>query len=335
MFSSAGSVLGLEYVNQFPNVDVINVHWISLFIDWAAFSHPKLRPIPLVFTLHDMNAFTGGCHYSGPCAKFKEKCGACPQLGSRDDSDLSRRGWLRKAEGLSRRDPQSTVIVAICNWLQREASQSSLLAPFPILTIPYGLDTDDFAPRNRQLARATLGIPSDVKVILFVADDVSNPRKGFLALARALEKVPPKGRLLISLGKGRLTVPTEWEHKPLGHIQGDRLLSLVYSCADIFVIPSLEEALGQTPIEAMACGVPAIGFDVGGIPDIIGHDTTGFLVAKGDIEGLSCRIDQLLNDDMTRFKMGQECRKIAELKFSLATQARAYHKLYSSLTNPH
>lgn len=332
LFSDDRSQYGAAVVSQLPPCDVINLHWIAGFMNYDSFFAQVPQDIPIVWTLHDINPFTGGCHYDHGCGKYTDRCGACPQLGSRDTGDLSEEIWQRKREAFEQIEPARLRIVTPSRWLASEAERSTLFGRFPVSAIPYGLDTDVFSPRDRCLARDALEVPEEAGVVLFAAASVGNRRKGFALLAQALTSLNDLSNLfLISLGRGRPIVDSKIPHLHLGHIENDRLLSLVYSAADVFVIPSLQEAFGQTALEAMACGTPAVGFAIGGIPDMVRPGITGLLAPPEDVAALGVAIVELLRDAGRRVEMSDNCRRIAVKEYSLEAQAQRYVELYEKV----
>jgi glycosyltransferase involved in cell wall biosynthesis len=279
-----------------------------------------------------MNAFTGGCHYDHGCGRFTERCGRCPQLGSSDDNDLSRSVWERKKAAFADVDRSTLVLVGDSYWLAHEARRSALLGRFRVETIHYGLDTVLFAPRDQQCSRSVLNVPQDAKVLLFAAHGLNNRRKGLSLLAEALSDWDgAAGLFLLSLGRGSPAIEVQVPHRHLGYINDDRLLSFAYSAADVFAIPSLQEAFGQTALEAMACGTPVVGFDVGGIPDMVQEGVTGLLAPVGHVAALRDAIAELLERPESRARMSLNCRRIAVEHHALAVQARRYVELYQSL----
>ena len=332
LFSDDRTPHGTAPLRQLPSCDVINLHWINKFIDYQSFFTTVPRYTPVVLTLHDMNFFTGGCHYDHGCGGFRQRCGSCPQLGSHTEDDLSRQVWRRKHDVLGTIGEERLQVVANSHWLAHEAHNSSLLSKFPVTTIHFGLDTDTFAPRNRHFARDVLGVPQDAKVVLFVAHAVNARRKGFALLAQALNGLDDlPGLFLISLGHGKSAIDARFPHLLLGQIDNDCFLSLIYSAADVFVIPSLQEAFGQTALESLACGTPVVGFAVGGIPDIVHHGISGLLVPPEDVDALRTAIVDLLQDPAKRAEMSINGRRIAEERHSLEAQARHYVDLYEKL----
>jgi glycosyltransferase involved in cell wall biosynthesis len=325
-----------QYKNiSFPllsNTHIINLHWIARFIDYKSFFRSLPEQIPIVWTLHDMNPFTGGCHYDNDCTKYRKKCGRCPQLGSKKEFDLSRRIWKRKNQIFRQMDPGRIHIVAPNKWMAETVKSSQLLRKFPVTMIPYGVDTQVFSPRCRQLARNSLEVPKDAKVILFVADSLSNDRKGFKFIVEALNGISNIKKLfLLSIGNGQVISNLQIPHLNFGHIDNDRLLSLVYSAADLFVIPSIQDNLPNTVLEAMSCGTPVIGFNVGGIPDMVRNDETGCLIPPKNIVALRSTIVHLLRHPQTIQNLGMTCRQTALQDYSIKIQAKQYFELYKNI----
>ena len=278
-FSVDRSEYAVDLRDGIPAADLVNLHWVADFVDYPQFFKSHGRRFPLVWTLHDMNVFTGGCHYDEDCGKFAARCGACPQLGSTGEHDLSREVWLRKQKAFERVAAGNLHIVADSKWLAGEAARSSLLRGRPITAIHYGLDTETFTPRNKLHARGALGIPADASVIMFAAELMTIRRKGLGTLVEAMHEMAAQRNLvLLSVGRRMPELPAAIPRFHFGHVNSDIFLSLLYSAADVFVIPSVQEAFGQTALEAMACGTPVVGSAVGGIPEIVQDDVTGCLV---------------------------------------------------------
>jgi glycosyltransferase involved in cell wall biosynthesis len=215
-------------------------------------------------------------------------------------------------------------------WVAGEAKRSSLLGNFPIQAIHYGIDLETFRPRDKESARRVLGIPAEAALVMFVADGVSNPRKGFAYLVEALKQLrASRPTVLLSVGRGNQRVEGPFEHLHLGSVNNDFFLSIAYSAADVFVIPSLEESFGLTLIEAAACGVAGVGFQAGGIPELIEPGGTGFVVPLKDSAALAGRISEIISDPARCREMGVRSRKRAECLFSLEVQGRKYRDLYA------
>jgi glycosyltransferase involved in cell wall biosynthesis len=330
-FSDDRTEAGYDLVRQLPPCDLINLHWVAGFVDYGIFFSHLPPGVPLVWRLADMAPITGGCHYDLGCGKFLRECGGCPVLGSDREDDLSRRVWRRKYEALQKLSADRLHIVGTSRWIAEQAKRSSLLGRFPSTVIPNGLDVDIFTPRDKMASRDSLGVPREAKVVLFVADSANIKRKGFEYLAAALAGISGHPDIfLLSVGGGKPNVPN-LPQLHLGKIADDQKLSMVYSAADVFVIPSLQESFGQTVTESMACGTPVVGFNIGGIPDMVRSNISGALAPVGDSTALRDAILGILSDPQLRQTMSQNCRQIAVAEYSLQTQAQNYIRYYESI----
>lgn len=325
---------GADVSSKAPPAAIYHLHQVTDFVDYAASLGRLAKSAPLVWTLHEMSPFTGGCHYAYECDGFTRECGTCPQLGSDRRGDLSHRVWTRKRSVFDALAASRIQIVAASNWMAAEAARSGLFGRFTISVVPYGLDTQIFRPTAdaRRLLPA-FGLDPASRIVLFVADYSSTPRKGFHLLNDALSRIPAGSNCaVISVGRGptpNLSLPLRHAH--LGSMTSDRMLAAIYSMADVFVIPSIQDNLPNTVIEAMSCGTPVVGFRVGGIPDMIRDGETGLLAAPGDTAGLASAIDTLIRDQGRRHRMGAAGRAIAEREYSRELHAARYVAIYEAL----
>lgn len=334
LFSDDRSETAFDFARSFNPllpVDIINLHWVAGLIDYTPFFNHLPPNIPLVWRMADMGALTGGCHYDGGCGKFTARCGACPVLGSKVDDDLSRQVWQRRHAALAHVPSDRMHIVGTSRWITAQAERSSLLGRFARTVIPNGLDVELFAPRNKSAARDVLGIPQEARVVLFVAESPKIKRKGFDYLVRALTTLRDLPDLfLLSVGGSQSPV-AGLPNLHLGRVSNDRVLSMIYSAADAFVIPSLQESFGQTVTESMACGTPVVGFDTGGIPDMVRPGITGYLAPVGDSDALATQIRQVLEHPDQSAVMSANCRRIAVEEYTFERQADRYAELYQSI----
>ncbi len=315
------------------NPDVINLHWICnsyLQIETLA----KLNK-PLVWTLHDMWPFTGGCHYSGGCDRYMASCGSCPLLGSSKNWDLSRWVWQRKAKAWKN---LNLTIVSPSYWLAKCASSSYLFQDLPIKVIPNSIDTKKYRPINRQVARELLRLPQDKQLVLFGSlKATSDKRKGFQLLQPVLQKLSQSGwqdKLeLVIFGASRsdnlpdFGLPSHY----VGKLNDDLSLATLYSAADIFVLPSVQDNLPNTIMEAIACGTPCVAFNIGGIPDLIEHKKNGYLAQPFKTEDLAQGIAWVLEKEERHQKLSYRAREKAEQEFALQIQAGRYLSLFKEI----
>lgn len=331
-FSDDRSQYGASIFEQIPQADVLHLHWIAGFVDYREFFVKLPHCLPVVWTLHDMNPFTGGCHFDAGCGNFARSCGECPQLASHRENDLSRDVWMRKHEAFQKVGQERLHIVTPSHWLFHEAKRSSLLGGFCSSVIPYGLDTDAFQPRDREKSRKQFGIPPDAKVVLFIADWAGERRKGLNLLLSAVPALANiSGLRIVAVGRG---IKREQISSPLlvvDYVTDDFSMSHLYSCAELFVIPSLQDNFPNTALEAISCGTPVVGFNVGGVPEIVRDGVTGTTVPSGDSKALAAAIRQLLEDGSLRAAYSSNCRRIAVEEYSLNIQAKRYAELYERL----
>jgi glycosyltransferase involved in cell wall biosynthesis len=320
--------------NFYKEADILNFHIIhSSFFSYLAI--PKLTATkPAVFTLHDMWSFTGHCAYSYDCDRWKIGCGKCPYpdtypVISRDSTRIEwkLKNWIYGQSNLT--------IVSPSNWLTEQA-KASMLNCLPIHCIPYGIDTNAYQPLDRQLCKAVLDIPQDKRVLLFGAESLKDKRKGGDLLLNALQQLPQSLKaeiILLTFGNGSeaitaaLGIPTI----NLGYISSDRLKSMAYSAADLFIFPTRADNLPLVLQESMACGTPMVSFDIGGVPDLVRPMVTGYLAKPEDAEDFCNGIVTLLEDDQLRQTMSVNCRAIAITEYSLKLQAERYIKLYKEI----
>jgi len=312
---------------------IVHLHWVAagfLRIETLV----KLNR-PLVWTLHDSWAFTGGCHYPFDCTRYCRDCGACPILGSSRERDLTRRIWSRKQkawEGLN------LTVITPSRWLADCARASSLFRETRVEVIPNGLDMDRFYPIEQGTARDILSLPRDRKLILFGgAQASSDPRKGFQHLTEALQKLSGTGWaekadvLVFGSSEPQNDPNLGMKAHFTGHIHDDVTLSLLYSAADVFVAPSIQDNLPNTVMEAAACGTPTVAFDVGGLPDLVEHGRTGYLAQPFETDDLAKGIALLLANDEKRQEMAEAARYKVVSEFALERIAHRHAELYREI----
>jgi glycosyltransferase involved in cell wall biosynthesis len=335
MFSSQWfPARAIASVEQF-DPDAINLHWIcNGYLDIETL--PKFRK-PLVWTVHDMWPFTGGCHYTGDCRRYLDACGACPQLQSDRDRDLSRWVWQRKAKAWRGLD---LTMASPSRWMAEQIRASALFREVPIEVIPNGLDLQRYRPRPKATVRDLLNLPADRHLILFGAGGgTSDPRKGFALLQAALRRLARTEwgtRIqLVVFGSSEPENPSElgFPTHYLGKLNDDLSLALVYAAADVFAAPSVQENLSNTVLEAIACGTPCVAFDIGGMPDLIEHRRTGYLAKPYEAEDLAQGIVWVLEDAERHRMLGERAREKAEQEFSEGLQARRYRALFDRLAD--
>lgn len=325
------SAFGIKNHPFYLEADILNFHVLhSDFFSYLAL--PLLtNSKPSVWTLHDMWSFTGRCAYSYACDRWKTGCGRCPYPNSypavqRDSSHVEwhLKNWVYRHSNLT--------LVTPSRWLTK-CAQQSMLSRFPIHYIPNGIDTDCYRPLNPEECRSVLGIPKGKYVLMFVASNLQDDRKGRDLLLQALQALPASLKSdiqLLTFGRGdsMLADATGLPTVHLGYISSDRLKSIVYSAADLLLFPTRADNLPLVLQESMACGTPMVAFKVGGVPELVRPGVTGYLAQPGDAIDLCNGVVQLLEDKPLRERMSQECRTIVQNEYSLEQQAQRYIQVY-------
>ena len=313
--------------------DVVHLHWIAKgFVRIEALR--GLRNRPIVWTLHDSWAFTGGCHVPYECTGYLKRCGKCPLLGSKTDYDLSRWVWRRKEKVLKDLD---ITIVTPSRWLGECARRSSLFKGMRVEVIPNGLNIDTYKPLDQNFCREALSLPKDKKIILFGAMySTSDKNKGFEYLVSAFQRIAKTSykndviAVVLGASEPEKNIDFGLDVRFLGHLHDDTSMAIAYSAADVFVAPSKQENLSNMVLEAMACGIPCVAFNIGGMPDMIEHKHTGYLAQPYNVEDLEKGILWAVNNE-DRGKLSSSCRQKVEKNFSDINAAKRYSALYDEL----
>lgn len=317
-------------VNEY-GAEIVHLHWICAgFIRIETLA--KFQA-PLVWTMHDMWPFTGGCHYSRGCERYRRSCGRCPQLGSDKDRDASH--WIFKRKRRNWKDLDLT-IVSPSRRLAECARDSALFGGLRIEVIPNCLDLEVYKPMDKAAIRKALGLELGKRYVLFSAmTGVRDDRKGFDLLMDALGGLAADDARNLELlvpgatDKGDmpdLGLPAHY----LGRLHDDISMAMYYNAADVFIAPSRQDNLPNTIMEATACGTPCVAFDIGGMPDMIEHELTGYLARPFEVEDLRAGLRYVLDAPDHRF-MRNKARAKAEAEFGLEIAAARYKELYERI----
>jgi glycosyltransferase involved in cell wall biosynthesis len=303
------------------DADVVNLHWVSFFANFPTFFKSIPAHVPVVWTLHDTHAFTGGCHYNSGCLRAADGCGSCPQVIDPNPQDVSLASFLAKRAAYRNKQMH---VVAPCDWMLDMSSRSAI---WPAKTrfekIEYGLDLNRFIPIDKSLARQKLGLGVNKKYIAFGAMEVANPRKGVRHLLRGIETV---GCECLVFGDGQIdqTASMPRLHN-FGFVDSIEKLRLIYSAADLVAVPSIEDNQPQVGLEAMACGTPVVAFDACGMSEYVKENKTGWLAALQRPDSLAEKISLGLRADRS---VGQNARQLLQNRFEIKTQTKKWIDLY-------
>ena len=282
---------------EFQEADVIHLHWINQgMLSLKGIQKILQSGKPVVWTMHDIWPATAFCHVTLGCQHFTSQCGNCRLLpGGGSSNDFSTTIWKRKQRMLA---DGSIYFVACSHWLESEAKRSALLSGQKITSIPNPIDTRIYKKGDKQEARQRLGLPLDKKLILFASQRVTNANKGMDYLIEACCQLQLPDAAVVILGGHSEEVVSQLPLTayPLGYVNEEQRIVDVYHAADVFVLPSLSENLPNTIMEAMACGVPCVGFKVGGIPEEIDHRRNGYVAEYRNAEDLARGIRWILTE---------------------------------------
>ena len=309
--------------------DIVHLHWICGGM--LRFEDLTRIEVPIVWSLHDMWAFTGGCHYDQECGRYTTSCGRCLVLGSQREHDLSRKVFLRKQKTLRR--CTNMTINGLSGWLARCAQQSALFKEHRVVNLPNPIDTNHFKPVARDVSRELLNLPQDKRIVLFGAMNATgDPRKGFAELSQALSMLQSADVELVVFGSGKPLAPPDFGFPThyLGHLSDDLSLKILYSAADVMVVPSLQENLSNAIMESLACGTPVVGFNIGGNSDMIDHKQNGYLAAPYEPSDLAAGIDWVLSSPEYPL-LRRNAREKVVREFDSSTVASKYIDLYKRI----
>jgi glycosyltransferase involved in cell wall biosynthesis len=278
--------------DSFKDCDVVHFHWINDFFNYTPFIQ-KFKDKKFVWTLHDMNPITGGCHHSDGCMKFETACVQCPQLANTIDENYSKAIQDLKIAALKPlRDDQLT-IVSPSVWLSELSQKSKITKRFNHVIIQNPSFPDVPLNTSRDDIKRKLGLPTDKKIIMFASGNLNNTRKGLGLLFHAVRSMKKKNEIVL-LGIGHKTKPEKGLHIIYtGSLSNVELLANYYYASDIFVTPTLAENSPLVVIESLCCGTPVVASRVGGIPDLV-NESNGILFKTGDYMELQQAIHQAL-----------------------------------------
>ena len=309
--------------------DVVHLHWICggmMTIENIA----RIKA-PIVWSLHDNWAFTGGCHVMWECEKYKEGCGACPRLGSDKEKDLSRKIFKRKQKVFNLK--KDMTIVGLSKWLNQCSKSSTLLKDKKHVNLPNPIDTTIFKPFDKEKSRELWSLPKDKKLVLFGANSAtSDINKGFKELSNAMRKLDYKSIEFVVFGSSEPKKSQNFGFKThyLGHLHDDVSLVTLYSAVDVMIVPSLQENLSNVIMESLACGTPAVGFDIGGNNDMIEHQKNGYLAKAFDATDLAYGIEWVLNSENYE-ELCQNARGKVLREFDSVMVAKEYIEMYATI----
>lgn len=333
----ANTGVDITALRQFEEADIIHLHWVNqgmLSLDGIGKILRSGKPV--VWTMHDMWAGTGICHYARKCDRYQSVCHNCQYLsGNGSEHDLSYKTFMRKKKTL---EGQHIHFVGCSKWITAQVSRSALLAGHSFTSIPNPIDTKLFSPSFKERARKEFNLPLDRKLLLFGSMKITDERKGLKYLIESCKVLADKHPeiakrwdvVVFGTASEQLASLVPFKVHSLGYVSKPERLAQMYNAADVYVTPSLEDNLPNPIMESMACGTPCVGFDIGGIPEMIDHMTNGYVARYEDAADLADGLHWVL--EKCEYQRLRDCARKKVLDcYSESVVAAQYIVLYESL----
>lgn len=319
-------------LQQHPKIaeaDIVHLHFVSKLVDIPTFLGACQKPV--VWTLHDMNGFTGTCHYSFDCQEYMKACAQCPQLED-GHKKICSHTWQLKEKAYAQKGLRLGVVTP-SEWLARVAGTSTLMGRFAPMAISNCIDLEYFCPvADNTNIRQALGMEPGKATLLFVSEDVNNYRKGFSLLKEALEHLPKDLPIqLLVIGKKPENMALPFPVTYLGYLKGHEIVR-AYQAADLLVVPSRYDNLPNTVLEAYACGTPVMAFDTCGLTELVSPIDPALLCPPFEATKMAEMIAHTLTDGAKLNELAKKARKYAESNFSYQRIAGLHVDLYHKLS---
>lgn len=309
--------------------DIIFINWTAGFLGF--YQNTKVFDSKQVLLrLADETHYTGGCHYAFDCTGYQNRCGRCPQMGSANPKDASYLNHRVKSKVWRKLAPH---VVAISEWQAKRCRESSLLGNFPVSVIPNGIDTGQFRPVHQSKFKSKCQIPDNDYVLLFGAVNSASYRKGGPLMKELIRLLPDtlEGNKLTFVSFGKKSDDLPERVIQMGECNAAALIE-AYSAADVFIMPSIQEAFGQTTIEAMACGCPVVAHNTGGMADVIRHKFDGYLTELYSAESFRQGIEWIMHNNSDN-EVGAKARQRIKEQFHIEDLFSRYLALFNKMTD--
>jgi len=337
LFSITYAGVNTTVSEELKRADIINLHWVEKYLSLESIKQLIDLQKPIVWTLHDERPFTGGCHYTTECQGFKEDCSQCLQLKD-DPYHLAKNVLAAKLELFK---DANISIATPSKWLASQVKKSTLFKDVRIEAIPNGIDTQIYKPIDKERCKRDLAIDPSSVVLQFGAQNNQEKRKGFSYLIDAMklclqnsafDKLCRDGKVIIlCVGTpSREIEELPIQNKSVGYIDNDTEMVKLYNATDVFILPSLEDNLPNTMLESMACKTPVIGFNTGGIPEVVNSEN-GRVVERENIQQLAEAITELVLDPGLRADLGDTGHQLINSKYKIADQAKNYTDFFNDI----
>ncbi len=330
--SIANTGIDISAFDAVKEADVIHIHWINQgFLSLSDINKISSLGKPIIWTMHDMWPFTSVCHYAGDCHEYQKKCEKCNMLNS---NCMVKQTFDDKLKLYSN---ANVTFVGCSNWISNLAKSSSLIKNKPIFSVPNTIDIDKFRPIDKKEAKHKAGFDIKKTHILFISQKVTDERKGVMYFVEAMNKIksnyPEKSKNIevIILGKNsdQILLQIPFKTHSIGYVSDENKIIDIYNAADIYVTSSMQDNLPNTIMEAMACGIPCVGFNIGGIPELINHGVTGFVAEPKNVDSLAEGIIFVLSENIYK-NFSDNCVNKVVSEYSYPVIASKYIEIYKN-----
>ncbi len=318
------------------NPDIIINHWVTGFVNSKILHqlHNDYKS-KIFWQFNDMNAFTGGCHYSNGCTRYVDECNFCPALVSKKHKDHAHKNYLEKLKWLAKTD---ITFVSTTTEIHQQLISSTIAKVCKTKLVMLCVNDQIFKPAtNKKAIIKDLNLPTDKKIIFFGAQNIKDIRKGFNQLMEILHIL----KKMLSLSEANdvlLVYASLLEHDDiiwpfetikLPFVASELVLAKMYQAATVFLSTSIEDAGPMSIAEAISCGAPTISFNIGLANDIIIDNITGFVVPLFDCHTFAKRIKDILQLDGEAYNLfSQQCRTKANSILSINKNMTEYKLLF-------
>jgi Glycosyltransferase len=316
---------------EIDNADIIHIHNLhGYYVNYESLiNYIAKKDKKVIWTLHDTWTFTGRCAFTFGCEKWKLGCGSCNNLNiyPATKSDLSNKLWLKKKKLFTKLNKEKTIFVTPSEWL-KSLVEESFLKEYKVEVINNGVEKSDFLQSDRTMLKREFNLPLDKKIILFVAADPNDNRKGIKYILDILDKVE-EDIVFVSIGK-KIDILND-RLIQLGYISNRKDIYKIYRASDVFVIPSLDDNFPTTVLEALANGIPVVGFDTGGIKEQIVNGENGYIIEKYSVKNLQ---DEIIDKLMKSQELKNKERIILAIfneKYEIEKFKKNYLNLYNEI----
>lgn len=330
--SIANTGFDISNFDAVKEADVIHIHWINQgFLSLSDINKISSLGKPIIWTMHDMWPFTSVCHYAGDCNEYQKKCQKCKML---DSKYLVERNFDNKFYLYSN---ANVTFVGCSNWISNLAKSSSLIKDNPIFSVPNTIDIEKYKPIDKKEAKRKVGFDTKKTYILFISQKVTDERKGVMYFVEAMNIIksnyPEKSKNIevVMLGKNsnQIQLQIPFKTHAIGYVSDEKKIIDVYNAIDVYVTPSMQDNLPNTIMEAMACGVPCVGFNIGGVPELINHGINGFIAEPKNVDSLAEGIISVLSEDIYKNYSDNCVSKVAS-EYSYSVIVSKYLEIYKN-----